>query len=375
MFENSKQLDDSSPVEMTPSSAGAPQVDAIPNNEFLRAVIDTVRESMLLLDSELRVALVSRSFCDTFRVSAAETIGRLIYELGDGEWNIPELRTLLADILLQRTTVEDFSVASDFPQIGIKHMLLNARALRLKTPSPGLILLAIEDITERQAAQLATQASQRLLQATLTSIGDGVITTDATGSVLSLNPVAEALTGWAQKDAIGKPLPDVFKIVNENTHEAVANPAVRALSKGTIVGLANHTLLIDKARNVHAIDDSAAPIRDSEGHVVGSVLVFRDISHQRAVEREKERLQENQSALLASTMEGIYTIDPQGACTLINNAALQLLQRSEQECLGQNMHELIHHRRPDGTALPETECKIFQALRARSPLKEFNEIF
>src|SRR5262245_44470497 len=83
-----------------------------------------------------------------------------------------------------------------------------------------------------------------LLQATLTSVGDAVITTDASGNVGFLNPVAQGLTGWTQEEAAGRPLGDVFRIVNESTRQAVENPADQALREGNVVGLANHTILI-----------------------------------------------------------------------------------------------------------------------------------
>lgn len=127
-------------------------------------------------------------------------------------------------------------------------------------------------------------AEQELLRTTLRSIGDGVIVTDALGNVTFINGVAEKLTGWTSEDADGISLDDVFRIVNESTRKPVDNPAMRALQEGVIVGLANHTLLIARDGTVRPIDDSAAPIRGDD-QVVGSVLVFRDISERKIAER------------------------------------------------------------------------------------------
>jgi len=124
------------------------------------------------------------------------------------------------------------------------------------------------------------------LRATLASIGDGVITTDVAGRVTSLNAVAQALTGWDQDQAARQPLEDVFRIINEETRAEVANPALRALEEGMVVGLANHTLLISKDGTERPIDDSAAPIKDSGGATLGSVLVFRDINERKVVEQK-----------------------------------------------------------------------------------------
>ena len=117
---------------------------------YADAIIETVREPLLVLDSDLRVKLANRSFYQTFRVSPQETKDRLIYELGGRQWDIPKLRRLLEEILPQDGQVEDFEVEHDFPEIGCKIMLLNARRLRHPETDTELILLAIEDITERK---------------------------------------------------------------------------------------------------------------------------------------------------------------------------------------------------------------------------------
>jgi PAS domain S-box-containing protein len=112
-----------------------------------------------------------------------------------------------------------------------------------------------------------------------------VIATDATGHVTMLNPVAERLTGWTSHEAAGKTMDAVFRIVNEATRATVASPVEKVLREGTIVGLANHTLLIARNGTETPIEDSAAPIVDAHGHIQGVVLVFRDASTARSAER------------------------------------------------------------------------------------------
>jgi PAS domain S-box-containing protein len=148
-------------------------------------------------------------------------------------------------------------------------------------------------IVDLHAANERTTASRDLLHTTLTSIGDAVIATDATGRVTFMNGVAEQLTGWKQAEAEGQTLESVFSIVNEDTRQPVHNPALKALSEGTIMGLANHTVLISRDGAELAIDDSAAPIRNAEGKVIGAVLVFRDISERRQIEEEARRLNQD----------------------------------------------------------------------------------
>jgi PAS domain S-box-containing protein len=147
------------------------------------------------------------------------------------------------------------------------------------------VIIAFGEVA--RSARVAAHNRSETLRVTLHSIGDAVITTDMRRLVTSLNAVAESLTGWTYAEAAGQPLDTVFRIVNENTRQAVENPATKALREGTVVGLANHTVLIRRDGGEHPIDDSAAPIRDAKGRVSGCVLVFRDVTAQRHIERER----------------------------------------------------------------------------------------
>lgn len=148
------------------------------------------------------------------------------------------------------------------------------------------------DITQRREASTALQQERDLLNVTLKSIGDAVITTDIAGQIANLNHVAEQLTGWMVDEVVGKPLADVFRIINEQTRETVESPAERALREGVIVGLANHTLLISRDGTEYPIDDSAAPIRGSDGSLLGCVLVFRDVTARQQADRKLRESEE-----------------------------------------------------------------------------------
>lgn len=144
-------------------------------------------------------------------------------------------------------------------------------------------------VRQRQAAEQAALAAAERLHTTLHSIGDGVIVADAQGRVSAMNPVAEALTAWPAAEALGRPLEQVFDIVDEGRRMPVPNPALRAIAAGRVVGLANHTLLRARDGRERPIDDSAAPLRTRDGEVDGAVLVFRDCSPRRSAERELQR--------------------------------------------------------------------------------------
>jgi len=134
------------------------------------------------------------------------------------------------------------------------------------------------DITERKHAEDALFEEKERALVTLNSIGDAVITTDEGGVVMFMNPIAEVLTGWTQDEAKGQPLDDVFEILNEETREPLENPVTYCLSEGKVAGLASHTILINRHGHEIAIEDSAAPIRDRRGRIIGVVMVFHDVT-------------------------------------------------------------------------------------------------
>ncbi|WP_019623418.1 EAL domain-containing protein [Thioalkalivibrio thiocyanoxidans] len=153
--------------------------------------------------------------------------------------------------------------------------------LRDDTGNPRRMYGIVQDITSTKRAEEALFREKEYAQVTLASIGDGVITTDTRGRVTFLNPVAEYLTGWSTRDATGEPLTRVFDILNEITRKPAINPVERCLQEGRIVGLANHTVLLRTDGQEFAIEDSAAPIRDRDGQIVGVVLVFHDVTQAR----------------------------------------------------------------------------------------------
>ena len=146
--------------------------------------------------------------------------------------------------------------------------------------------------TDAQRQRDEAQRQKNLLQVTLASIGDCVIVTDFEGKIIFMNAVAENLTGWTSKESMGKPVTDVFRIINESTRVTVENPVEKVLRLGQIVGLANHTLLIRKDGSEVPIDDSGAPVREPDGAVRGVALVFRDFSGHKAAERDLQTAKE-----------------------------------------------------------------------------------
>jgi PAS domain S-box-containing protein len=170
--------------------------------------------------------------------------------------------------------------------------------------------------SERRAEAVAQDREK--LRVTLASIGDAVVVTDAQGRVASLNGVARELTGWAQEEARGRPLEEVFVIRNETTGRPVEDPVARVLREGRAVGLANHTALLARDGTRRPIDDSAAPIHDDQGALTGVILVFRDVSEQRQAERALRESEERHRLIAELTADYAATCraDDAGAVVL-----------------------------------------------------------
>jgi PAS domain S-box-containing protein len=171
---------------------------------------------------------------------------------------------------------------------------------------------------------------------TLSSIGDGVIATDAQGRITFLNPVAEALTGWPQTEANGRPIVEIFRIVNADSRQTVEDPVTRVLREGQIVGLANHTLLLDRDGVERPVDDSGAPIRDRDGNIVGVVMVFRDITDHAAAETLLARYQ----LLSENARDIILFFRADGRILEANNAALAAYGYTHAELLSMSIYDL-----------------------------------
>jgi PAS domain S-box-containing protein len=219
-------------------------------------------------------------------------------------------------------------------------------------------------VLARQRAEEALRKQADWLRVTLASIGDAVISTDAEGGVTFMNPVAEALTGWPQAEAQGRPLPEVFHIINEETRQPAENPALRALREGTIVGLANSTVLIARDGTERPIDDSAAPIKDQAGARAGAILVFRDITDRKRAEEAQARL----AAIVESSEDAIVSKTLDATITSWNKGAERLFGYTAQEAIGHPITLIIPPER-----LGE-EPAILERLRRGERVEHFETV-
>ncbi len=280
----------------------------------------------------------------------------LLYEVKGGI-----LAAIWLSILLLISVVIDL-------KSGFTHILSNIGVYFL------LAIIVGKDIEERREVEEELKENQNNLSVTLASIGDAVIATDVNGLITRMNKVAEDLTACTLSDAKGRKLSEVFNIINANTRKAVENPVAEVLKTGSIVGLANHTVLIGRDSNEYQIADSAAPIMDNEGELYGVVLVFRDITEKYKQEEIVKESEKKFRTLVSKAPLGIFRTNSKGEVLTINPAMVEILACSTEEEVYERYQNLAQDlyvcakRRQEFLNLLEEKGEVnkfqYQALRA-----------
>jgi PAS domain S-box-containing protein len=206
----------------------------------------------------------------------------------------------------------------------------------------GTTISGLTEALHRTRRRIA--ASERRYAVTLGSIGDAVIATDTHARLTFLNPAAEALTGWRPAEAVGRPLAEVFRIVNEETHRPAEDPAAKVLRTGMVVGLANHTALLSRDGREVPIDDCGAPIIDEGGAIAGVVLVFRDVTQRRRAEEAEafRRSEQRWRSLTEALPQLVWSAAPDGACDYFSTQWTEHTGVAEAELLGWRWLETLH---------------------------------
>ena len=225
------------------------------SQEYAESIVNTVREPLIVLDQDLRVVTASRSFYDVFKVKPEETVGQLIYDLGNKQWDIPRLRELLETILPQKATFDDYEVEHDFAAIGRRTMLLNARRIPSPPEKLKVILLAIEDITKRKRRE---EAYLDLAAIVNTSV-DGIIGKTLQGDIVSWNKAAEKIYGYTENEMQGK---NISLLAPPGYKEEILNQ-IKKLQNGELIK--NHeTKRVRKDGAVIDISLTLSPSRTSQ---------------------------------------------------------------------------------------------------------------
>jgi PAS domain S-box-containing protein len=261
---------------------------------WLSAVLQSIGDAVIATDAQGRVELMNPVAEALTEWSAAEARGRPVTEVFRVVNEVTRVpaenpaETALSSGQVVGLANESVVLGRHGRETPVDDSAAPVRDRRGKVAG---VVMVFRDIDHRRRSHRALAAERERLAVTLRSIGDGVIATDVAAKVVLLNPVAEELTGWKQEQAAGRPLGEVFHIINEQTRVVCENPVAKVLATGTIVGLANHTALIARDGVERAIADSGAPIRDDRGNILGAVLVFRDVTAQRRLEDELTRVQ------------------------------------------------------------------------------------
>jgi len=212
-----------------------------------------------------------------------------------------------------------------------------------------------EDITERKKSEEQIEAREQNLRITLNSIGDAVIAVDSRGHVVRMNPVAERLCGRSINEAEGRPLEEVFYIVNANTRRVVENPVKKVMETGKIVGLANHTLLISKNGQEYQIADSAAPIQGDRGVIQGVVLVFRDVTEEYKKNRQIKESKEFLDTVMLSIQDGISVLNPDLTIQYVN-PVMEKWYAANLPLIGTHCYSAYHKKDKPCAPCPSLRC-------------------
>ena len=180
------------------------------SHDYFASILNTIREPFLVLDQDLRIITVSRSFYDFFKVTPEETVGKHVYDLGDRQWDIPKLRELLETILPQKQIFDDYEVEHDFATIGRRTMLLNGRQVQRALGKERITLLAFEDITERKRLEDLLAGSEERYRRIFETASDGIVLLEkGQGHILQANPATETMLGYSEAEYLGKSLRDM----------------------------------------------------------------------------------------------------------------------------------------------------------------------
>jgi len=298
-------------------------------NSFYENIVDTVHEPLLILDKDLRVVKASKSFLNFFKVSSDETIGKLIYDLGNKQWNIPKLRELLETILPEKTVFDNFEVEHNFSKIGRRIMLLNARKIETAFGKEKIILLAIEDITSRKKAEESLVEKNRLnseyLNVLLEHAKTPIIVWDSALRIKRFNQEFEKLSGYDSSEVIDKPIEILFP---EDKTDSMIVLLKNNLSKNNSEAIEIDILTKEKIIKT-VLWNSISIFDDDDKNIVATIT--QDITSRKQEENKLGLLETRYRRLFESARDGILILDAEtGKIIDVNPFLCELLDYSKE---------------------------------------------
>jgi len=311
--------------------------------ERYHALVEATTDAVFVETPDGRVLHCNRAACDIYGCSRAEMLQLTVADLVP-----PEVAAALPALAERQLAEGGMRVEAIGRRKDGSLFPIEVSTRLIQMGGEPRIVAFVRDITERKRNEQALRVRAQWLRTTLTCVGDAVITTDTDGRINFLNPTAARLSGWSLDDALGKPLSTVFHIINELSLAEVENPVAKVIRERRVVGLANHTLLIGRDGSRRPIADSGAPILDEEGRLLGVVLVFRDMTGQRAMEAQLRQQQK---------LEAIGTLAA-GVAHEVNNPIQAIL----------GYGALIVHEAPPDSALARNGQEILAECRRISEI-------
>jgi PAS domain S-box-containing protein len=315
--------------------------------EYAESVINTVREPLIALDQDLMVVSVNRSFYEFFKVKPEETIGQLIYDLGNKQWDIPRLRELLETILPEKTSFDDYEVEHDFATIGRRIMLLNARQIVRAMGKERIILMAIEDVTEhRQLEDLLEQSEERYRRIFETAADGIVLLEKREGHIVHANPAAVEMLGYSEAEYIGKMLQDIGVHLNMSDFPAI----MESLSKRGILNYDDVPVKTKSGQNFYADIYMVNRAKLAQCNI-------RDITNRKKAEQVLKESEERYRIIFEGAAEGIVVADIETRrIRYCNPAICEMLGYAEEELIELGVTD-IHPKESLDHVLAEFEAQ------------------
>ena len=299
----------------------AVKAEAIGARSYAEAIVETVRDCVLVLDAELRVKAANRAFYETFWATPENTLERLLPELGNGQWNLPPLLEMLKEMLPKHKEVREFKVEHEFPGLGRRAMLFNAFQMKRSGTEPRLTLLAISDFTERQRAMESLQEQSRLIDLA----HDAIIVRDPNSVVRLWNKGATTLYGWTRDEAVGKVTHLLLKTKFPEPFEEVER---KLFGQGQWSGELVHT-----SRNGTQIVVASRQLvhRDNQGRALAILEINRDMTEHKEAEAALRSSEARLRALVNSIDDIVFEVDQRGRCLSAWTGDPQILAQSQTE--------------------------------------------